>query len=122
MMRELLLVGAGSAVGGIGRLLTGRVMGMLLQTSWPLATFSVNVTGSLLIGLLFGWQSRGILSGSAMLFLATGLCGGFTTFSTFSYENLQLIRQGQTAIALAYMVASALVSLLGVFIGFQLGK
>lgn len=122
MIRDLLLVGAGSAIGGMGRLLMGRAVSALFPTPFPLATFMVNVAGSLLIGLLFGWQSRGILTGSAMLFLSTGICGGFTTFSTFSNENVQLIRQGQIGLALLYILGSVLLGMAAVFLGYQIGK
>jgi fluoride exporter len=123
MIRDILLVGAGSALGGILRLLIGKTIMQFFQYPFPLGTFLVNITGSFLIGLLYALYGRsGNLSPAALLFLATGVCGGFTTFSAFSYENLLLLRSGNYMMALVYIAGSVVIGLLAVFAGYAIGK
>ena len=84
MFRNFLLVGAGGAAGSMARYGVGYVFSKLTTSSFPLATFTINVVGSLLIGILFGLSARNQwLQMGGMLLLASGFCGGFTTFSTF---------------------------------------
>jgi fluoride exporter len=123
MIRDILLVGAGSALGGILRLLIGKSIMQFFQYPFPLGTFIVNITGSFLIGLLYALYGKsGNLSPAALLFLATGVCGGFTTFSAFSYENLLLLRSGNYMMALVYIAGSIVIGLLAVFAGYAIGK
>jgi CrcB protein len=123
MIRDILLVGAGSAIGGILRLLIGKSIMQFFQYPFPLGTFIVNITGSFLIGLLYALYGKlGNLSPAALLFLATGVCGGFTTFSAFSYENLLLLRSGNYMMALVYIAGSIVIGLLAVFAGYAIGK
>ena len=93
-MKLLLVVFVG---GGLGSLMRYGVQFILherlLNTLFPWGTLGVNLLGSFLIGLFYAWSVRFNMSEEMRLFLATGLCGGFTTFSTFSYENLMLLRQ-----------------------------
>src|SRR4051812_35869751 len=101
MMREVLLVGIGSFIGGVARYL---VSGWALHTftSWrlPIGTFVVNFVGCLLIGLIAGLsEHRHIISSEFRLFLITGMLGGFTTFSAFGYETIFLIRSGAVDVA-----------------------
>ena len=123
MIREILLVGAGSAIGGILRLLAGKAFMQFFQYPFPIATFVVNISGSFLIGLLYALYGKtGNLSPSALLFLTTGLCGGFTTFSSFTYENLLLLRSGQYFMAAVYIGGSLVLGMLAVFAGYAVGK
>jgi fluoride exporter len=123
MIRDILLVGAGSALGGILRLLIGKSIMQFFQYPFPLGTFIINITGSFLIGLLYALYGKsGNLSPAALLFLATGVCGGFTTFSAFSYENLLLLRSGNYMMALVYIAGSIVIGLLAVFAGYAIGK
>jgi CrcB protein len=123
MIRDILLVAGGSALGGVARFLIGKGLTGLWATPLPLATLLVNISGSLLIGYIYSvYGKHGSLSPSALLFLATGICGGFTTFSAFSYENLLLIRSGQTTWAAFYILLSLVLGLLAVFAGYQIGK
>jgi CrcB protein len=123
MIRDLLLVGTGSAIGGILRLLAGKAFMQVFTFPFPMATFVVNVSGSFLIGLLYAiFGKTASLSPSALLFLTTGLCGGFTTFSSFSYENLLLLKSGQYMMAAVYILGSLVVGMIAVFAGYAFGK
>ncbi|MFH1567832.1 MAG: fluoride efflux transporter CrcB [Gemmatimonadota bacterium] len=102
-MNHLLLVGAGGALGAMGRyLVSGLVHRLLPSTLFPAGTLSVNVLGCLAIGLLGGLaDARGALSGDARLFVFIGILGGFTTFSTFAYETMALATDAEALPALA---------------------
>ena len=120
MIRSLLLVGAGSAVGGILRWL----LSMWLKwggRGFPWATFAVNILGCLLIGLLWGWGNRS-LSPQLMLLLSVGLCGGFTTFSTFSKESLILLQGGNYLMFALYVGGSIAFGIGATAIGWLLAK
>jgi CrcB protein len=88
---------------------------------FPLATFSVNIAGCLLIGLLIGLSVRyELFDRELKLLLVTGFCGGYTTFSTFSSENLRLLETQHYSILFAYIAGSILIGLLAVWLGFLL--
>ncbi|WP_405841408.1 fluoride efflux transporter CrcB [Streptomyces platensis] len=101
-----LLVVAGAAVGAPLRYLTDRYVQSRHDTVFPWGTFTVNVAGSLILGLLTGAVIAGAASSHAQLLLGTGLCGGLTTYSTFSYETLRLAADGARGYAAANAVAS----------------
>lgn len=112
MFRSLLLVGAGGAAGSMLRYAVSYAMNKYVQHPFPFGTFVINIVGSLLIGLLFGLASRNQwLQEGGMLLLATGFCGGFTTFSTFAMENVNLMQKGQSFMAITYMVLSVILGL-----------
>lgn len=121
-MQAFLLVGAGGALGAMGRYGIGVAVGHVWHGKLPLGTFTVNVLGSLAMGLLVGllarytpeWQPQ------ARLFLAVGLLGGFTTFSSFSLDAMVLIERGQAGWALAYVLGSVVISILALFAGLLL--
>lgn len=122
-----LLVGLGSALGGMGRLWLSGVVIRRMGDGFPWATLLVNVSGSLLIGFLaalIGSSSRlpPKLHPLVLQFLMIGVCGGFTTFSSFSLQTLQLLRDGQALNAGLNAVLSVLLCLVGVWIGFLLGE
>lgn len=118
-MSNFLWVAMGGALGAMGRY----AMSFLpISRSFPYVTLLTNLLGALLIGFLTGWsEGSGRLSGGPLLFWKTGVCGGFTTFSTFSLESIQLMDQGKMGWAAAYMVASIGLCLLGVLAGRYLG-
>jgi CrcB protein len=89
-------------------------------TTFPYGTLSVNILGCFLIGLVFALSDRGGLSQDWRLFLATGICGGFTTFSAFSNETLALLRDGQFLYAGLYVTLSVVLGLLATFFGYSL--
>ena len=106
--------------GGIGSLLRYAAQ-TLVHSSFPLlfpwATFGVNVAGSFLIGLFYALSARFHLSDDVRLFLTTGLCGGFTTFSTLSHESVTMIRQGCYGTFLIYAAASIALGVAAAFAG-----
>lgn len=118
-MKQLLIVGLGGFFGTMARYLVSRINLLENFLSLPLGTLTVNVSGSFLIGILTGLASKSeILSADMRLFLMAGFCGGFTTFSSFTNENLQLIQNGQFLSAAVYTVISLLLGFLAVFLGY----
>jgi CrcB protein len=95
MLKIILSVGAGGFLGSVARYLVGRYSQQIFLSSYPYGTFFVNVAGCFFIGLLFGLSDKGDwLSPEWKFFLGAGFLGGFTTFSTFSLENTQMLREG----------------------------
>lgn len=117
---HLLIVAAGGAFGAGGRHLVNQAAVKLLGSAFPWGTLIVNVVGSLAMGLLIGglvrWMPAGMGQGGR-LFLATGVLGGFTTFSAFSLDIAVLWQRGALAVAAGYVVVSVVVSILAVFVG-----
>ena len=115
-------VALGGAVGAVLRYQTGRTMTALLGpqtiTAFPWATLTVNVLGSLAMGLLAGWLARqGQASEQWRLLIGVGLLGGFTTFSAFSLELMLLIERGQAGTALSYALISVIAGLAALYLG-----
>jgi CrcB protein len=121
-MKLLLLIGTGSFVGGITRYLLSQVIQNRMFSTFPYGTLVVNISGCFLIGLIFGLSERGNMNVEWRLFLATGILGGFTTFSAFSNESVAMIRDGQWWQAMAYISMSVFVGLLATFTGLSLIK
>ena len=116
---SLLAVGMGGALGAIGRY--GLSL-LPLRGEFPLLTLITNLLGAVLIGFIAGWAGRGQLSPGWALFWKTGVCGGFTTFSTFSLESLILLEKGRWLLGGSYMVLSVVLCLLGVALGERLSR
>lgn len=113
-MSRILLVGAGGALGAIGRY----VLSLLpVRGDFPLITLCTNFLGALLIGFVVGLAGAGKLGGGGTLFWKTGVCGGFTTFSTFSLEAVGLLESGQWLKGGGYVLASVALCLAGVVLG-----
>ncbi len=121
-MPSLLLVAAGGALGAVARwLASGALAPLCAAARFPWATFAVNVSGCALIGILTALALRfPQFGGPAKLFLVTGFCGGFTTFSTFSLETFELLRRGECLTAALYAGASFLAGLLALGAAFWL--
>lgn len=120
-----ILVGAGGAIGAIARHgLNGLLLRLGPVTPFPYGIFVVNVVGSLAIGLLAGLatSTRFNVSDDARLFLAVGVLGGFTTFSSFSFDTLTLVRDGHVGLALANAVGQVVLSLVAVAVGYRLAS
>lgn len=122
MLQSILMVGTGGFAGSVLRYLISRYMNLSLQTVFPLGTFVVNIVGSFLIGIIIASALSEDLSQQMRLFLATGFCGGFTTFSSFSYEFFSLLQNGHNGYAFLYAAASFVFGLLSVWVGFTLAK
>ncbi|MBQ6953838.1 MAG: fluoride efflux transporter CrcB [Bacteroidales bacterium] len=121
-MKAILVVGSGSFLGGAARYLISLAM-KNVSKGFPWATLLVNVAGCLLIGLLWGWLSRtSQMEGNLSLFLTVGLCGGFTTFSTFSKEALMLLHSGNVWGFAGYVAASVIIGIAFVAAGYFLTK
>ena len=110
-MNGLFPVMVGGAIGAGARHLIGQIMLARLGPGFPWWTLSINIAGSLLMGLLIGWLARSGGSDQARLFLGVGVLGGFTTFSSFSMEFWSLFERGQVAQAAAYVLASVVIGI-----------
>ena len=119
MLRQLLLVALGGAIGSALRYLTALLLARHYTGSIPLATLAVNLVGCFLIGLLIGLCSD--TSHLRLLFI-TGFCGGFTTFSTFTAESYSMFREGSYGLALLYIAGSVLIGLLALWLGLFLSR
>ena len=113
MLRNILLVAIGGAIGSVCRYLLSGIN----VASWPWGTFAVNILGSLFIGLLVGLISKGIVSPEIKLLLITGFCGGFTTFSTFANESFSMMKAGDALQMALYLAASVVIGILAVWLG-----
>ena len=117
---DLALVFAGSGLGGASRFLVSRVMAQHTTTQlFPWSTFIINVTGCLLIGILYAFAARySSISRGLLLFLSVGFSGGFTTFSTFMNENYILFQGGNLWYAILYWSASTVCGFLALYLGY----
>lgn len=116
-MKLLLAIGFGSFIGGIIRYLLTLVIQAKTMTVFPYGTLAVNVIGCLLIGIVFGIADKGTISTEWKLFLATGLLGGFTTFSALSLETFNMIRMGHHLYAGVYVTSTIVIGLLATIFG-----
>jgi len=113
-MIKFLYVALGGAVGAVSRY---AISLLPLKSEFPFLTFITNISGAFLIGLIVGISEKHSLPDSWILFLKTGVCGGFTTFSTFSLESYQLLENKSYLTGSIYMIFSVLCCLLGVWLG-----
>ena len=123
MIKKILLIGLGGFLGSVARYFVSRLNYQIDLFSIPIGTLLVNVAGSFVIGFLMGLSERTpILSYEWRLFLMVGLCGGFTTFSSFSNENLTLMHNGQYHSVFLYTGLSIFFGFLAVYLGFVTSK
>jgi fluoride exporter len=118
MLKNFLLVGLG---GAIGSMLRYAISLLVTVKQFPYSTFIVNIAGSFIIGAVLALSLKNeLFSNNWKIFLATGICGGFTTFSAFAAENMALLQSGKYGIALMYILASLLLGIAAVVLGFKL--
>ena len=121
MIKQLLLVGLGGGVGSMLRYLIS--LRVCPQSVFPFATFAVNISGCFLIGLFVGLLERySIFGNDTRLLLVVGFCGGYTTFSTFSAENIKLLQSGNVLTAVAYTLLSVGLGVLALWGGNELAE
>ena len=121
-MQNILLVGLGGFLGSIARYkLSGLVLHMTTQGLFPYGTFTVNILGCLVVGVLAGAVERyNVFTSDARLFIFTGVLGGFTTFSAFGLETMQLIRRGDLGTTALYAGGSMVLGITAVWLGLKL--
>ena len=118
MLKNLLLVGLGGGIGSMVRYITWY---LFRSPNFPVPTLLVNIAGSLAIGIVIGLSIKHAgFSNNWKLFLATGICGGFTTFSAFSIENLQMLQNGKYLLSLSYISTSIILGIAAAWLGYKL--
>ncbi|TCI84366.1 fluoride efflux transporter CrcB [Tenacibaculum sp. M341] len=121
-MKQMILVFIGGGFGSVLRFLLGKTLNGM-KAGIPVGTFLANILGSLIIGFILGLAAKNeTLTQNHTLLLATGFCGGFTTFSTFAYENHLLLKSGDFFTFALYTIASFVIGFLAVFAGIYLVK
>ncbi len=121
-MKTMLIIGMGGFIGSVLRYMTTQFIQLKYLTNFPYGTLAVNVAGCFIIGVLFGLSLSGKITSQWRMFLATGICGGFTTFSAFSQETVMLMREEQVFLALLYITSSVLIGLAATFMGIALAR
>jgi len=122
-MKEIILVFLGGGIGSALRYLISKSFTGWINNPFPYSTFLVNIIGCFLIGIFLTLPERfDWFTIEYRLFLATGICGGFTTFSTFSYENFALIKEGDYMYFVSYTILSFAIGLAATFLGMYLVK
>lgn len=117
MIRNIILAGIG---GGIGSALRYLFSQLVRNNNFPLSTLLINIIGSLIIGIIFGFNLKHAgWSENWKILLTAGFCGGFTTFSAFSYENVLLLQQGKYTLSILYIFSSIIAGILATYIGFK---
>jgi CrcB protein len=117
-MKSLLYIGIGGGLGSMLRYMVQVFIGRHVPLVFPLGTFLVNCSGCFLIGIFYSLSAKYTSIGPEWrLFLITGICGGFTTFSTYSYDGLMLLRQGSNFAFMIYILGSVVLGLLATFAG-----
>ena len=123
MISSLLIVGVGSFIGGAIRYLLSLFMKNLCGQGFPWGTLSVNLLGCFLFGIVFAIFSKSSSTDSTLyLLLTTGICGGFTTFSTFANESIQMLQHGNIFGFIAYVATSVMAGLALIALGYWIAK
>lgn len=122
-MKNILIVGVGGFAGSILRYLISVYSLSVYSRKFPFATFIVNVIGCLLIGLTYGFAERfEWMSPEMRLLIATGFCGGFTTFSAFAFENVRLLQNNEYGLFAGYVILSVVLCILATIAGIMLSR
>ena len=122
-MKTLCIIAIGGGLGSVLRYLTTLFVSKYFVSNFPVATILTNVFGCFLIGLFFGFlEKQNAISQDLKFFLITGICGGYTTFSAFSLENVQLLQNNQFIIPILYISASVFFGLIATWFGLFIVK
>jgi fluoride exporter len=123
LWKNVLLVALGGSVGCVARFLCQKWVSDWHAHPFPWATFGINIVGSFLIGLFYSLSEKGQwLTPEWRILLTTGFCGGFTTFSTFAFENISLLKNGDLAWFLLYSIGSVVLGIVACYLGIVLAK
>lgn len=123
MVKNLIIVGIGGALGSIARFLCQKFLYEWFPQPFPWGTLSVNISGCFLIGIFYAMAEKGnLLTPEWRLFLTTGLCGGFTTFSSFAYESINLLKSADYSYLLLYTSGSVILGILASIAGMAVMK
>lgn len=121
MIKNILLVGLGGGIGSIARYLCQRWFAYVYPLTFPWGTFAVNIAGCFAIGIFWGLSFKSFESNESWkLFLMTGLCGGFTTFSAFTLEGIGLLKEQRLALFFSYVAASVVIGVLATYAGMKI--
>lgn len=121
-MHKITAIAIGGAIGALFRYGTSGLIHRFFDGVFPSGTLTVNMTGSLLIGLIWGLSESIIISPNARLFIFIGILGSFTTFSSYSLESLNLLKSGELKLAAANILANNIMGILLVFAGLAISK
>jgi fluoride exporter len=123
MLKTMLIVGSGGFIGSVLRYLVQVNVEKLMSSTFPMGTLLVNVTGSFIIGIIYAFAEKGnLMNPEWRIFLAVGICGGFTTLSTFTMDNLNLLKDNSLFQLLLYTGGSLFLGVLAVYLGIILTR
>lgn len=122
-MTNFIIVFAGAGFGGALRYYMSNLIHKYVPPYFPYGTLTVNFLGSLILGfLIFAFDEKELVSSNVKLFIGIGFCGGFTTFSTFSFETFKLLNQGEIYLATANILGNVLLTIAGVYLAYIIGR
>lgn len=122
MLKTILLIGTGGFAGSVSRYLLTKYISYQWPMAFPFGTFTVNILGCFLIGIIMGFSFQSSIHTQTRLLLATGFCGGFTTFSTYTLEIFELYQKGEAGVSLVYLFASIFLGLLSIWAGLWIAR